>query len=208
MKLYQQLNLKIAFCSAFILLSAFCLFTGCTQSGDPVSPDEAKEFEERAMYLYSEGVYPEFWWAEGANARGIGEDLDCPLDLQLPETEYYHIDLFQSINELKQATEQAVTKEYAEKYLYPWGEKTKMFVEHDGKLYANAYFDGGIVPFEPESITFLRKEGNIVFLTALLADPAGEISDEKEIQLELEDGIWKLRHTYITEFFEKMLSEE
>ena len=83
-----------------------------------------------------------------------------------------------------------------------------MFVEHDGKLYANAYFDGGIVPFESESITFLRKEGNIVFLTALLADPAGEISDEKEIQLELEDGIWKLRHTYITEFFEKMLSEE
>ena len=69
------------------------------------------------LSLYSEGVYPEFWWAVGANARGIGADLNRSLDLQIPETEYYYIDLFQSIEELKQATEQAVSEDYAEKYL-------------------------------------------------------------------------------------------
>lgn len=160
------------------------------------------------MYLYSEGVYPEFWWAEGANARGIGLDLSRPLDLQIPETEYYHIDLFRSIEELKRATEQAVTKEYAEKYLYPYGEQEHMFAEHEGELYGNAYFEGCLGPFEPSAVTFLRKEGNFVFLVASLADPAGEISDEAKIQLELEDGVWKLSRTYITAFFEEMLSEE
>ena len=50
--------------------------TESTQQGDPVTDSEKKEFEERALYLYSEGVYPELWWAEGANTLNLGTDLD------------------------------------------------------------------------------------------------------------------------------------
>ena len=174
--------------------------------GDPVTDSEAREFEERAMYLYREGVYPEFWWAEGANARGIGEDLNRSLDLQIPETEYYHVDLFQSIEELKQATEQAVTKEYAEKYLYRWGEQQHMFAEYEGELYANAYWEGEFY-YAPKRIEFVRKDRDVVFLDAYFLN----LDDEpfrKEIQLKQEDGTWKFQRTHITEFFEEMLSEE
>lgn len=174
--------------------------------GDPVSPSEAKKFEERAVYLYSDGVYPELWWAEGSNANNLGEDLNRPLDLQLPETEYYHIDRFQSIDELKKATEEVFTKEYAEKYLYPWGEDHQMFVEHDGELYANAYWMGEFL-FPPDSVTFLRKEGDVVFLDANFKNLDGE-PFTRETQLKLEDGVWKFQYTYLTEFFQEMLSKE
>ena len=175
-----------------------------TQQGDSVTDSEKKEFEERALYLYSEGVYPELWWAEGANASDLGTDLDQPLDLQIYETEYYHIDLFQSIEELKFATEQVVTKEYAEKYLYPWGEDRKMFTEYEEALYANAYWEGSFF-FPPESVTFVRKDGDVIFLTAHFENLDGE-PFTKETQFKLEDGIWKFQRTYLTEFFEEMLT--
>lgn len=174
--------------------------TESTQQGDPVTDSEKKEFEERALYLYSEGIYPELWWAEGANARDLGSDLDQPLDLQIYETEYYHIDLFQSIEELKSATEQVVTKEYAEKYLYSWGEDRKMFTECEGELYANAYWEGSFF-FPPKSLTFDRKDGDIVFLTSHFENPDGE-PFTKETQL----GVWKFQYTYLTEFFDEMLT--
>ena len=174
--------------------------------GDPVTNSEAREFEERAMYLYSEGVYPEFWWAVGANARGIGADLNRSLDLQIPETEYYHVDLFQSIEELKQATEQAVSEDYAEKYLYLWGEQRNMFAEYEGELYANAYWEGEFY-YAPERIEFVRKNGDVVFLNAFFLNLDNEFF-RNEIQLKQEDGVWKFQRTHITEFFEEMLSEE
>ena len=171
--------------------------------GDPVTNSEAREFEERAMYLYSEGVYPEFWWAVGANARGIGADLNRSLDLQIPETEYYYIDLFQSIEELKQATEQAVSEDYAEKYLYLWGEQRNMFAEYEGELYANAYWEGEFY-YAPERIEFVRKDGDVVFLNAFFLNLDNEFF-RKKIQLKQEDGVWKFQRTHITEFFEEML---
>lgn len=179
--------------------------TASSEQGEPVTDSEKKEFEKRALYLYSDGIYPELWWAEGSNAINIGDDLDRPLDLQIPETEFYYIDRFQSIDELKSLTEQVFTKEYVQTYLYPYAEQRHMFVEYEGEVYANAYWEHTLL-CPPERVEFLRKEGDLVYLSSYYRDLDGK-PFSKEIQLKNENGVWKFHRTQLTEFFEERLSD-
>ncbi len=127
------------------------------------------------------------------------------MDLQIPETEFYYIDRFQSIDELKSVTEQAFTKEYVQTYLYPYGEQKHMFVEYECEVYANAYWEHTFLG-PPDRVEFLRKEGDLVFLSAHCHDLDGK-SFSKEIQLKNENGVWKFHRTQLTEFFEERLSD-
>ena len=136
----------------------------------------------------------------------IGEDLNRPLHLQIPETELYYIDRFQSIEELKSETEQVFTKEYVQTYLYPYGEQRHMFMEYEGELYANAYWEYTLLG-PPDRVKFLRKEGDLVFLSAYYRDFDGK-PFSKEIQLKNENGVWKFHRTQLTEFFEERLSNQ
>lgn len=155
-----------------------------------------EELEDRLLYLLDSHILPVFWWTGASDSTldiNYREDIE-PLENTPENTEFYQVMRFYSIKEMKRATEQVVTKAYANKYLYPFLEKTNMFIERDGKLYRNqSMHPYGVAPYVPISATVLSKDENKAVLSLILRETYGK-ELVREIEMQRETGIWKLNN--------------
>lgn len=155
-----------------------------------------EELEDRLLYLLDSHILPVFWWTGASDSTldiNYREDIE-PLENTPENTEFYQVMRFYSIKEMKRATEQVVTKAYANKYLYPFLEKTNMFLERDGKLYRNQSMRPyGVAPYVPISATVLSKDENKAVLSLILRETYGK-ELVREIEMQRETGIWKLNN--------------
>ena len=187
--------------------------TPYTESDAPAEWDGLAEgnigeeaIEDRLVQLLGDTyTNPTLWWLVGGDQTNqLGGDIDkaiiiedVPLTIDgIDDMSYYPLNRFNSINDLKKATEQVVTKEYAEKYLYPRGEERHLFLELDGILYGNGYYMvstgiGGAVDAE-----LIGQKGNSYWLVGEFGALGGE-TVESIIEMKLEDGIWKLNNTQL-----------
>lgn len=117
---------------------------------------EEERYIELTKTLIDEGTKAICWWLDD-----IHNSFDIPLDNEPSYLDiYYPIPGYNSIEELKQATEQIFTNEFAEHYLYFVLTELEppRFVEHEGKLYGNdnggwGMMLGSIKDYEATSIT-------------------------------------------------------
>lgn len=160
---------------------------------DDIPSDE--DLVDRTLYLFDIYVFPVGWWI------GANEDALCvkyyeglePLENTPEYTAFYQVLRFNSIDEMKRATEQVVTKDYAENNLYPFLEENRQFLERDGKLYINIEGGCGMPPFGPISATVLSKTKNEAELSVVFQAEPGE-EEVHKIELKRESGTWKLNN--------------
>ena len=158
-----------------------------------------EELEDRTLYLFDIYVFPVPWWTcSGFSSLIVNEFVD-PLENTPEGTAFHPVARFDSIAEMKRATEQVVTKAYAEKNLYPNLDTYHQFLERDGKLYTNTEMGGGLTAFKPISAKVLTKTEQEAILSVLFKEPYGE-RETHEITLEKENGTWKLNNYPYYEF--------
>ena len=100
---------------------------------------------DRALCLLDVYIFPVYWWAVSSeDLLNVNEWEGVePLENTPEYTKFFRVLRFDSIKEMKQATEQIVTKEFAENKLYPLLEENGQFLERDGKLYFNTEIGRG-----------------------------------------------------------------
>ena len=162
-----------------------------SQSEDALPEDEV--LIDRTLYLFDIYVLPVSWWTgSGIFQLNINEVSD-PLENTPEGTEFHQVHRFDSIDEMKRATEQVFTREYAEKNLYPNLEKYKQFLERDGKLYINTEIGAGSTLFAPISAKVLSKAEDEAVLSVTFEEPYGR-QEIHEIVLKKEKDSWKLNN--------------
>lgn len=164
-------------------------------STDVLLTDE--ELIDRTLYLYDMYVLPVYWWTgAGSDLLAVWENESVePLHSTPEGTTFYQIMRFNNIKEMKRATEQVVTRKYAEAYLYPLIEENQQFLEKDDKLYMNTSAGGGRSPLKPVSATVLSKTATNAELNVVFQEYYFEEVQMHKIELERENGIWKLNNT-------------
>ena len=99
---------------------------------------------DRTLYLLGHYIFPGYWYTgDGCDLLYVNEVGMEPLENTPEYTKFFRVLRFDSIKEMKQATEQIVTKEFAENKLYPLLEENGQFLERDGKLYFNTEIGRG-----------------------------------------------------------------
>lgn len=181
-----------------IVLIAILLlcFTACTlnkddnyASADVLLSDNI--LEERTLYLFDAFVLPIYWWA-GAGSSLLDVNVYVEPLSDTPEgTAFYPVNRFDSIEEMKRATEQVVTKKYAQENLYPFLEKHHQFLERNNRLYINTNAGCGAPPFEPISASVNSKTENSAIITVVFRDNLNREETHK-IELIKENDNWKL----------------
>ncbi len=186
--------------------------------------EEAEAMVSLLMKNYRQENCPLTWWIMGGYEEWSWKDplqLDWTDRLSLDVREavtyvYYRVGRFNSLAELKDYTEQIFTREYAETYLYPWGEEQGMFLERDGKLYINSYWrDMGkaaqweieMRALEPRVASLESMDDNTAVFTAEFYDTLAMEAYEKEIRMVKEDGLWKIASTHANDFLKQLQSK-
>lgn len=170
-----------------------------------------EEAIENRMVQLLEDTYtnPTLWWIVGGDQTNqLGGDIDkaiivedVPLTIDgTDDMSYYPLDRFKSIEGLKKATEQVVTKEYAETNLYPRGENRYLFREQDGILYGNGYYMVSTGIGNAVNAELIGQKGNSYWLVGEFGALGGE-TVERIIEIKLEDGVWKLNNTQLDFYF-------
>lgn len=166
-----------------------------------------EELEKRAVSLLDYYVLPNYWWLVGGSADTLFGDLSAYIyeTVDLPvagETKaaYCPLTRFESIEELKRSTEQIVTKEYAETNLYPWGDTRAMFIERNGRLYGNTYYEISPGIGDAKSAELLERNGDTAILNVEFYTIDATVY--RQIEMKLEDGIWKLNSTQLDFYFD------
>ena len=112
--------------------------------------------EERVMHLLDPHILPVAWWTGGEErvldiAHNYNKSAGVP-------SEYERIFRFNSIEEMKLCTEQVVTAQYAETYLYPLAAEN-LYFEYEGRLYWNTKCKTEIDFLRPQSAQLLYRDG-------------------------------------------------
>lgn len=187
--------LSILLIGVLLLSAAACKQTVSNNDASAdVMTDE--DLVDRTFYLLDGFVLPFSWYrgGDGSDLLNVNDSEGVePLENTPEGTAFYQVLRFNSIKELKRATEQVVTKEYAEKYLYPDLVEYNLFLERDGKLYLNTEIGAGGTPFGPVEATVLSKTEDEAMLSVVFRDTLGE-EEVHEIELKRENGIWKLNN--------------
>ena len=196
-----------------VMAAALVLLAGC-QSGEPSSQTSSVEADiaaehllsdekliDRALYLLEPSIHPISWWI-GAGIISLevweAEYVD-PLEDTPEGSTFYQVLRFNSITEMKRATEQVMTKEYTQTNLYPFLEINKQFLERDGKLYFNTSGGCGMWPFRADSAKVLSKNSDTVLLSVTFIGGSGDEESVKEVEMKFEDQTWKLNSSPYTE---------
>ena len=172
---------------------------------DDLSDDELVEL---AVHFTQSDVNPHIWWARG---RNIDVDMEAePFDEEM----FRPVGRFNSIAEMQEATEQIVSRRFAEEYLYTalneW--PVRMFLERDGRLYFNTRGEGGWSPFvaTDEGHILSRSENEAIVavahygppLTPLVPyygprlTPGGDVRVYLNIRMVRESGGWRYDGRY------------
>lgn len=104
---------------------------------------------------------------------------------------------FRNLDELTRVTKQVFANDYVESFLQPWAEEHQLFIEQDGKLYSCQDGHMGFAPFLPEDVTVIRHDENSATLLVFPGEPMEE-SDAEEMEMILENGVWKLADLFQT----------
>lgn len=154
-----------------------------------------KELEDRMLYLIDPYILPVYWYTGDGSERLDVFEMEHvkPLENTPKDTTFYEVLRFNSIEDMKQSTEQIVTKEFAEQNLYPLLEKHKQFLERNGKLYYNTSAGSGGPVSGPVKATVLSKTENDAILSVVFQDLDGA-EEEHQIELKKESGTWKLNN--------------
>lgn len=163
------------------------------ETASPLITDE--ELCERALYLLDPYVLPVAWWTGGGySSLSVFSAPDNII--QNENGTYCRVFRFDSIQEMKQMTEQFVTKAYAEKYLYP--HEKDYFLEQEGNLYLSTAAFCGEWMFTAQSASVVSKTSTVAELSVTFEN----LYEEKfsfPIFLQLEEHTWKLANTpYVT----------
>lgn len=163
------------------------------KTASPPITDE--ELCERALYLLDPYVLPVAWWTGGGySSLSVFSAPDNII--QNENGTYCRVFRFDSIQEMKQMTEQVVTKAYAEKYLYP--HEKDYFLEQEGNLYLSTAAFCGEWMFTAQSASVVSKTSTVAELSVTFEN----LYEEKfsfPIFLQLEEHTWKLANTpYVT----------
>jgi len=188
---------KIIFKLISVFIVSLLLFSmiSCASKNETLTDNllTDEELVDRTLYLFDIYVFPVSWWTcSGFSSLIVNEFVD-PLENTSEGTAFHPVTRFNSIDEMKRATEQVVTKEYAEKNLYPNLNTYNQFLERDGKLYTNTEIGGGGTLFKPVSAKVTSKAKNEVILSVMFEEPYGE-QETHEITLKNENGVWKLNN--------------
>lgn len=155
------------------------------------------ELVEIALNLLSYEDTPILWWLRGENLD-INED-----DSGIAGNDFEHfkpIMRFNSLYEMKTATEQVVSKRFAEEHLYVVLDMNpRMFFEYNGQLFFNVFSNGGwIHPDVVYGSVISRDEYSIQIEIKFEWDPPLVMADMDRryevyiIKLVNEDGLWKI----------------
>lgn len=163
------------------------------KTASPLITDE--ELCERALYLLDPYVLPVAWWTGGGySSLSVFSAPDNII--QNENGTYCRVFRFDSIQEMKQMTEQVVTKAYAEKHLYP--HEKDYFLEQEGNLYLSTAAFCGERMFTAQSASVISKTSTVAELSVTFEN----LYEEKfsfPIFLQLEEHTWKLANTpYVT----------
>lgn len=164
--------------------------------------------EEYSMHLLNRENLPVTWWLAGGNSRTIWPDyyhyiyIDNIIlsDRTEPQTlQYCPVRRFDTVEELKLATEQVVSKKYAEAYLYPLEESESMFIEQNGRLYSHTVLDISPGIGDAVSAHMLVRNADTALLEVEFLVMEG--FESQLIVMVLEDGLWKLDNTQLDFYF-------
>jgi hypothetical protein len=161
------------------------------------------ELVEAILYFLSvenSANSPIFWWLRGWNI-----DVDnYASGITGSEFEYFQpVGRFNSIFEMKTATEQIVSNRFAEEHLYPvlypvFYNNPRMFLEHDGQLFLNTLLNGGWMMAEAVygSVVYrndyeVKMEITYKWSSYLLMDDMYRF-EVYLVRLVNEDGFWKI----------------
>lgn len=154
-----------------------------------------EELVERLLYLFNPYTLPVSWWIGAGESALDYQEFEYvePIKVTSNGTEFYQVMRFNSIKEMKRATEQVVTEEYAQTYLYPFLEENGQFIEIEGKLYMENT-GAGIWPFVAVSATVLSKSEDSAMLSVVFLGPNNEES-VRDVDMKKENQTWKLNNT-------------
>jgi len=219
-------SFRAGFCCCFFILfvvsASACGRGGGGYVGDNDSVDDGSKFEystdnnakptitEMSKYSHNELVSiaidllsssdaPLYWWLRGWN---IDVDTSVP-GIKGNDFEYFHpVRRFNTLAEMKSATEQVFTQRFVEKYLYVVLDNsntafnTRMFCEFDGQLYFNSFGNGGWMQGLPVDGYVISKNEDNVLLAIVYELPSIRADyTEREthyIRLVKEGGGWRL----------------
>ena len=196
--------------SLLIVIVSIFAVAGCnanapvTNNNSGENPSEQllltdEELINRTLYLFDYYVLPIDWWTGAGTFKLNVNEFGDPLENTPEGTAFHPVHRFNSIDEMKRATEQAVTMEYAEKNLYPNLDKHEQFLERDGNLYMNTEQGRGGYLFGPISAQVLSKTEDAAIMSVTFEEPYGE-QEIHEIELKKENGVWKLNNYPYYEF--------
>lgn len=145
---------------------------------------------ERALYLFRspQNSAPN-WWLQGAAV--LNWDWSDGPDLPEPQPRwggYYKLDRFQSLEQLKQATLQQLTENYARRFIEQEQADLGLFVESEGRLYGADASQSLAIGRSCSGLVLRRGED-----WALLALAFGGVEKYYPalVLLRLEEGQWK-----------------
>lgn len=152
-----------------------------------------EELINRVLYLLEPFTHPVTWYtAAGDTELAVWEaEYVDPLEDTPEGTKFYPVTRFDSIAEMKRATEQVMTKEFAEKNLYPLLDKYNQFLERDNMLYRNTLIGRGAWPFKADSATVVSKSEDTAVLSVTFIDFRKK-EEVRNVEMKFENQTWKL----------------
>ena len=124
-----------------------------------------EELAELAVHFSQFDVNPDVWWI-------LGQNIDVDMEVEpFGEEGFRPVGRFNSIAEMQEATEQIVSRRYAEEHLYRLLDGPhRMFLERDGRLYRNTSGEGAWrIPMALEGHIISRSENEAI--VAVTYDP-------------------------------------
>lgn len=149
-----------------------------------------RDLVERALYIFSgsKNAAPN-WWLQGAAV--LNWDGSQGPDLPEPKPRwggYYKLDRFQTLDQLKKATQQQLTQDYAQQFIDQEEKELDIFLEQDGRLYG-ADASQSLATGRTRSGSVLRRGEDWALL--LLSFDGVDGSYGATVLLRLEEGQWK-----------------
>lgn len=146
------------------------------------------EIKERAIYILSPDNLPVYWWY-GAAESFLGVDsFNANSNIQ---GDFSLVTRFDSIDEMKKATEELVTEEFAQQ-LYEFSDEHNVFKDFEGKLYENMEVEGSAAPWVVESenqISVDSFDNATANISVIFNDGSGDTTTEKiELKKLVENG--------------------
>jgi len=180
--------------------------TEASEESGVASETEASELSNDEIFALADRLIREghtvFWWYHSDLSDELGIDLEADT-VEIDGQEFQKVGIFQTMNELKAATEAVFTSEFCETHFYDKINNYEKFKEVDGILYHNEFTGGmGWIFSLPKEYVVQSAGDDKIVLTAICdgLDWMKSSDDPVEYKFELvllnDDSGWKLDTYY------------